>query len=301
MNLKQLQYIQEIAKEGSITAAAHNLYISQPSLSQMLRQVEQELGATLFERSSQPMRPTPAGERYLQTADTILTAYEQMETEIQGLKDENSGRLRLGISMQRSVHLLPKVLPLFLQQFPKVSLVLYEGGSTYLEHMVLEGEVDLALVSTQATMPGLRYQPLQQETVGILAGKDSPLAQRLPNGTLISLCEALDAPLVSLKLGHNVRVIQDTLFRNLGRKPTLLLETDNMEAARKIALSCGCYLLCTNSYLDTTGSFFPLKDYENNRHFYGCSQEQRVLPKYAVAFLDLVKACLTPHGLENFI
>ena len=114
MNLKQLQYIQEIAKEGSITAAAHNLYISQPSLSQMLRQVEQELGATLFERSSQPMRPTPAGERYLQTADTILTAYEQLETEIQGLKDENSGRLRLGISMQRSVHLLPKVLPLFL-------------------------------------------------------------------------------------------------------------------------------------------------------------------------------------------
>lgn len=296
MNLKQIQYIREIAQEKGVTMAARKLYISQPSLSQVLRQVEDELGVVLFDRTSQPMRPTYAGERYLQAAETILNAYEQLENELQDMKDENSGRLRLGISMQRAVHLLPKVLPQFLQQFPKVSLVLHEGGSASLEQMVLDGQVDLALISTQSTTSGLNYQLLQQETIGILAGMDSPLAHRLSSGTPISLKDALDAPFVSLKPGHNVRVIQDGLFRVLGVQPTLLLETDSMEAARQIALSCGCYLLCTNSYPNETGAFFPLKNYENNRHFYGCSQKKRILPRYVHAFLELVEqVCLDSH------
>ena len=62
MNIKQAQYIQTIASEGSITAAAKKLYISQPSLSQMVRQVEKELGVTLFDRTSLPLRLTYAGE-----------------------------------------------------------------------------------------------------------------------------------------------------------------------------------------------------------------------------------------------
>ena len=65
MNIKQAQYIQTIASEGSITAAAKKLYISQPSLSQMVRQVEKELGVTLFDRTSLPLRLTYAGEKYL--------------------------------------------------------------------------------------------------------------------------------------------------------------------------------------------------------------------------------------------
>ena len=74
MNLKQAHYIRTIAQEGSITAAAKKLYISQPSLSQMLKQVEAELGVSLFDRSVSPFRPTFAGEKYLQTAGIILAA-----------------------------------------------------------------------------------------------------------------------------------------------------------------------------------------------------------------------------------
>ena len=63
MNLKQAQYIKTIAECGSVTAAAKKLFVSQPSLSQMLRQVEQEIGLPLFDRSVSPLRPTYAGEK----------------------------------------------------------------------------------------------------------------------------------------------------------------------------------------------------------------------------------------------
>ena len=111
MNLKQALYIQTIAREGGVTAAAKKLYISQPSLSQMLRQIESELGVPLFERGSLPLRPTYAGERYLHAAQVILSANEALENELREIRQENGGRLRLGISMQRSPTCCPGCCP----------------------------------------------------------------------------------------------------------------------------------------------------------------------------------------------
>ena len=78
MNLKQAQYIKTIAECGSVTAAAKKLFVSQPSLSQMLRQVEQEIGLPLFDRSVSPLRPTYAGEKYLHAADRMLAANAEL-------------------------------------------------------------------------------------------------------------------------------------------------------------------------------------------------------------------------------
>ena len=111
MNLKQARYIQTIAQEGSITAAARKLYISQPSLSQMLKQVEVELGTALFDRSVSPVHLTLAGEACLQAAEAILAANDRLERQLQEIRDESRGRLRLGISVQRGMQVLPLALP----------------------------------------------------------------------------------------------------------------------------------------------------------------------------------------------
>ena len=80
MNFKQASYIRTIVQEGSISAAARKLYISQPSLSQMVRQAESEYGVQLFDRSVFPLRLTFAGERYLEAANQILTVNERGDT-----------------------------------------------------------------------------------------------------------------------------------------------------------------------------------------------------------------------------
>ena len=111
MNVRQALYIRTIAEEKGVTAAAKKLHISQPSLSQMLRQIEEEAGTPLFERGTQVFHPTYAGERYLHAAEVILNTNEILENELREIRGEERGRLRLGISVQRSIQLLPKVLP----------------------------------------------------------------------------------------------------------------------------------------------------------------------------------------------
>lgn len=288
MNLKQALYIQTIAEEGGITAAAKKLYISQPSLSQMLHQIEDDIGLSLFDRSSFPVRPTYAGECYLRAAARMLNTQDILEHELQEIRQEDRGRIRLGISIQRSVHLLPRVLPQFIRQYPLVSLTLQEAGSADLEQRVLDSQVDLALASTEAACSGLTYRLLQKETVGILAGAGSPLARSLDSGTPISLEEALDTPFIALKQGHNVRVIQEKLFQALGQRPQILLETDSLEAARQLTLSCGCCMLCTDSYVGRGEAFYPLKNYQNSRHFYACYENGRMLPRYMEFFIELI-------------
>ena len=185
MNLKQALYIKTIAEEGSITAAAKKLYVSQPSLSQMLKLIEEEIGLPLFERS--PFRPTYAGERYLHAATIMLNTNEILNNELQEIRQEDSGRLRLGISRQRAARILPVVLPVFMKNHPHVVLELHEEGSATLEQMLSEGELDLAFASTNPSAPGLNYLLIQRETIGILSGPDSELVRELPSGTSIPL------------------------------------------------------------------------------------------------------------------
>lgn len=301
MNLKQAAHIRVIAQEGSITAAARRLYISQPSLSQMLKQVEKELGVPLFDRGVSPFRPTFAGEKYLQAAETMLAAQEKLENQMREIREENSGRLRLGISVQRATQVLPLAMPWFIAQFPHVKLELTERGSAELEELVFQEKVDLALAAMESTSPRLTYQLIEEEVVGLLAGKGASLTQIFPDGTPVSLDMTQGETFVCLKKGHSARVVQDALFRRYGLTPNILLETDSMEVARRVALGTGSCMLCSNIYIDGMvrrhGVFYPLKDYQNGRHFYACCRRESALPRYAAEFIKIVTQVLKQERL----
>ncbi|MBQ6926996.1 MAG: LysR family transcriptional regulator [Oscillospiraceae bacterium] len=296
MNLKQALYIRTIAQEGSITAAAKKLYVSQPSLSQMVRQVEGEYGVTLFDRTVSPLRLTYAGERYLEAANAMLLANERLENELREIRQENSGLLRLGISVQRAMQILPVALPWFTIQFPKVSVDLREEGSARLEKLLEDGEIDLALAAIESVSPRLSYTLIEKEVIGVLAGRGSNIAQQLPPGTPVSLSMIREDAFVSLKPGHSVRVVQDTLFHAEGLQPQILLETDSLEVAKRVAIQAGACMLCSDIFVDEYarrgGIFYPLMDYENKRHLYACWRKDEKLPRYAGGFIQIVSRIL---------
>ena len=135
MNLKQAQYVKTIAECGSITAAAKKLFVSQPSLSQMLRQLEQETGLPIFDRSTSPMRLTYAGEKYLHAAERMLAANAELESQLREIRQEHAGRLRLGISITRAMQVMPLVLPVFRQAKQETDWrVCRVGGRIYVPH-----------------------------------------------------------------------------------------------------------------------------------------------------------------------
>lgn len=292
MNERQALYITTIAHEGGILAASKLLHVSQPSLSQMLRQVETELGVRLFDRSAQPLRPTNAGERYLHAAAVILRANETLANELCEIRQEVRGTLRLGISMQRGAQLLPQLLPAFFRDLPTVELRLTEAGSADLERLLEENRIDLALASTAPVKRDLAYELLQRETIGLLAGHGSRLVQTLPTGTPIALSAVQGASFVSLKRGHNSRAIQDAVFYEHDVQPQIILETDSMETAIRVTLECGCYMVCADWHADGHGSFYPIAGYQNDRHFYAVMRRDRALPHYARELIERIRSLL---------
>lgn len=296
MNMKQAFYIRTIVQEGSISAAAKLLFVSQPSLSKMLRQIETELGVSLFDRDSLPLRLTYAGEKYLECATALLNANARFENQLQEIRQENSGRLRLGISVQRAMQILPHAMPWFAMQFPHVTIDLTEAGSARLENLVGQGQIDLALAALESTSPLFDYTLIEKETIGILAGNGSDLAARFPNGTALDVDSARNETFVSLREGHSVRIVQDVLFRRHGIEPRILLETDSLEVAKRVTMGSGSCMLCSDIYVDEAtlraASFFPLRGYENRRHFYACRRKNDRLPRYADSFLQIVTQVL---------
>ena len=97
MNLKHAQYMMTILQEGSITAAAKKLFISQPSLSQMVKLVETNLGTAVFNRTTEPLSLTPAGEKYMEAAGQILAIHANLEREIEEIRAEEHGKIKFGI------------------------------------------------------------------------------------------------------------------------------------------------------------------------------------------------------------
>ena len=303
MNLKQAHYVKTIAECGSITAAARKLFVSQPSLSQMLHQLEQEIGLPLFDRSASPLQLTYAGEKFLHAAERMLAANAELENQLREIRHEHAGRLRLGISVTRAMQVLPKVLPLFAQQYPHVVLEMTEGGSATLEERLLAGQVDLALAALESTRTGITYELLEKEFIGILAGKNTIISQRLPSGTPVSLEEAQHDPFIYLLSTHSVRIIQDKLFRQQRFTPRILLETDTLEVGRRIAVEGGACMLLPNIYIDDyvyrfNGSFFPIANYENNRHFYACCRKNEFIPRYTRDFIQITARVLAQEN-EN--
>lgn len=303
MNMKQALYFKTIAKYGTITAAAKQLYISQPSLSQTLRQIEDEAGTPLFDRSTSPFHLTYAGERYLRAVEAMLEIETQLKEEIESIRRDDGGRLRLGISVTRAMQVLPDVIPIFTKAYPNVTIELTEAASASLEGLLQKGQIDLALAALEANEANIAYELIEKESIGILAGKGSQLAQLVPSGTPISLEMVEKEAFVSLDTSHSSRIIQDRLFRRYNIRPKILLETSSLEVARRVALKSGACMVLPDVYADefvfnSGGAFYPLKDYENHRHFYACYRNDENTKKYIRDFVSITTSVLnqTTHG-----
>lgn len=303
MNMKQALYFKTIAQYGTITAAAKQLYISQPSLSQTLRQIEDEVGTPLFDRSTSPFHLTYAGERYLKAVEAMLDIETRLKEEIESIRRDDGGRLRLGISITRAMQVLPDVIPIFTKAYPNVTIELTEAASASLEGLLQKGQIDLALAALEANEANIAYELIEKESIGILAGKDSQLAQLVPSGTPISLEMVEKETFVSLDTSHSSRIIQDRLFRRYNIRPMILLETSSLEVARRVALKSGACMVLPDVYADefvfnSGGAFYPLKDYENHRHFYACYRNDENTKKYIRDFVSITTSVLnqTTHG-----
>ena len=134
-----------IAKERSFSKAAQKLFIAQPSLSMLVRKLEEELGVPLFDRSSKPIRLTEAGEAYIRATEQIRQTEQDFAAYIAALNNMETGTLYIGSNQLLSSLVLPRYISAFMQKYPNIHLSLMDANSTQLENAITDGALDIVI------------------------------------------------------------------------------------------------------------------------------------------------------------
>lgn len=172
-----MRYFLAVADELHFTRAAALLHISQPPLSVAVRQLEQELGVMLLDRSTRQVRLTAAGAAFRDRVREILGAVDAAAAEASAVSSGRSGRLRLGFVSSASYTAVPAALREFGARRPQVRLDLLPLASGEQIELLLAGEIDLGIVRDMAPVPGVRLRTLLEEPLVCVLPSGHPLAE----------------------------------------------------------------------------------------------------------------------------
>ena len=247
MDIKNPEYILEIARQQSVTHAAEKLFVSQSTLSQYLLKLENELGTPLFSREKSGLVPTEAGHVYLHAARAVVQIQNAAEVSIAALKKE--GFLCVGVSFW-GLTLLTGLLPTFKSRFPDITLRLFVDDYAHLKVMMQAGRIDLAVISIteEDDRPAQGAIDLRREELVVALPREAAYCLEHPDAEFISekqLPQALDTlNFIAPDEGASIRRIEDALFRRLMYRPHVICEVEREDSAtRMVAAGVGAAIL----------------------------------------------------------
>ncbi len=227
MNLLQLRYFQSVAKHENFTKAAQELFVSQPALSQMVRQLEEELDVTLFDRIGKKIRLNEAGTIYLSYVDQAMAALDAGEAALRALSDSRD--VTISFAYTSKVELIRKILLECWQEHPEyiVRAALLPPDSALLR--LTNAEIDFALVNQKIEYPGISYRAIASHDMYLYLGRGHPLSQMKE----ISLLDLKDTPFLC-----NDHTMKPELLRGIcqsyGFTPDIRLVTSDTPTIQKI-------------------------------------------------------------------
>lgn len=231
MELKQLEYFVAVAEERNFTRAAERVHITQSGVSAQIRQLERELGAELFDRSSRVVALTVAGKAALEHARAALSATGALGQAVAEVSHVIRGRLTIGMVIGCTITPLFDALAGFHRAHPGVELSLLEGNSAQLVEDVRAGTVDLALTGTAELPRDLEALTVISEPLVAVLPPGHPLGE-LPELRLRDLAEH---PLVCMPPGTGLRTVFDRACARHDLRPTITLEASAADAIAALA------------------------------------------------------------------
>jgi LysR family hydrogen peroxide-inducible transcriptional activator len=178
MELHQLRYVAAVARTANFSRAAEQCHVAQPSLSQQIHKLEEELGELLFVRMKRAVTLTPAGETFLRRAQTILSEVEAAKREAGEAGQLLRGTLTIGVLPTIAPYLLPDAIFSFSSKFPGVELIVQEDTTERLLRQTLAGGVDLAIVSLPLAESRLEVRTLFEEELLLALPLEHPLTRQ---------------------------------------------------------------------------------------------------------------------------
>ena len=231
MNFLILKYFKTVATELNITHAAQKLYISQQALSAHMRNLENELGVTLFNRTPR-LSLTDAGRCLLEATEGYDRLTNTLNDKLNDIRKHERGELRIGLSFTRGQFILPRVLPTYAEAHPQVHINIYEEPSFSLMERLLHNEIDFWVTAENPEIEGIVKEPLFKESFYIVV-PEKIYSKEITEDFDIE--DIIQCPFVLLKPGNRSRDLFDNALRARKLTPNIILETDNSQTAFSLA------------------------------------------------------------------
>jgi LysR family hydrogen peroxide-inducible transcriptional activator len=233
MEMHQLRYVVAVSRAGNFSRAAVQCHVSQPSLSQQILKLEEELGERLFDRMKREARLTPHGEAFLPRAIKILQEVDAAKREASDAHSLLRGRLIVGVLPTIAPYLLPEVLARFAEKFPGVELVVHEDTTGRLLKLAQAYEIDFALASRPIQDQRMEVKDLVTEELRLAL----PRGHRLTRKRTVRLADIEKEPFIVMKEGHCLgdQVLSFCDRRDL--KPTINFRSAQLETIQALVRS----------------------------------------------------------------
>lgn len=307
---KKMEYVYTVYKEKSFTKAAQKLFVSQPCLSAAIKKIEAEIGQPLFERRYSDLRPTMIGYEYIKATENIMNIHEDFAKKVNDINNIQLGHIKVGGSNYISSYILPRIIGVFSELYPKIEISLVEASSVELRKMINSEEIDIIIDSMDEGIPNCDSLPLAEEKIllavpgnlscnnGLEKYRFSPddlhnpdfNVEKLPG---VSINHFKDEKFILLKIGNSMYKHATDIFNKSNFTPNVAFRLDQLSTSYSLTA-------CGNGISFVTDKLFKYHHFKDDvalynivdsgrRHLYISQKQNHFTSNIISKFIDVAK------------
>ncbi|MEG1004287.1 LysR family transcriptional regulator [Clostridium sp.] len=239
MNFRKLKIFYETAINLNMTKVAKSLYISQPSVSQAIQELEEELGVKVFDRIGKRLSLTYEGEIYFNYVRRILNLYDEGAQKIKMINNKEEGKIVIGASTTIGIYILPEIIKGFVERNKGIEISLIIENTKNIEKMILQNKIDFAFIEGKVHSEEIRYEKVWKDEIVFIA----PYNDRWCEKSIIKSNELSNEKFIVRERGSGTREIVEAYLNDKAIEYNVFMELGNSEAIKRsveAGLGIGC-------------------------------------------------------------
>jgi LysR family transcriptional regulator, cyn operon transcriptional activator len=258
MELRHVRYFEALAETLNFTRAAEHLHVTQSTLSHQIRQLEEEIGQTLFDRSTKKVRITEAGEILLSHLTPALAQIDRGLQAMRGDAQAMTSQIRLGSTSSFNTRMVPQCISTLLKYDSGVQVTVEELSASQIAKRLLSGHLDLGVSYRQENRPELWFEPLYSEELQLVVGANHPMNQR----RWVRMVELHQLRMVLLPPEFQTRKVLEGCFETAGCRPNVVAEFNSIAATIELIRQTDLAGIIAMTALTKSSDLFavPLQD-----------------------------------------
>ena len=230
LNFNQLRVFYQAAKKLNFTAAANELFITQPAVTFQVKSFEEYCELKLFKKKGRQVYLTDEGKSLLKYAETVFQYEKEIENAIDEMRDLKRGVLRLGTTKAYARYFMPLMITSFHNKFPDIKIQLNEGSSADMIYSLVDFKIDVAIIAKAVDHADVNFFPFSREEMALIVAPDYHLCEKKK----ISFKELAKEPFIMKETGSGTRKLVEDLFAKANCAPNILMETSNTEFIKQL-------------------------------------------------------------------